>query len=272
MRTIHPAGIGSALFERIRRIKTRTWVLIGLAISCFVALAIWAVIAIFGALWGGAQSLIGNAPEALEAAKQQVTQHAQTLKGAAQEQLAQQLPQIPTPEQVKAELAQKTEALTQSARERLAQSVPEVQQAIDQATKLGADANATAEQLAAATLAATAAAADALANAKPGAEMPPTRDVSGEDLGPSRYPGMVRVAWASTDANAQVRYEGQVDYAAAISHYQREFTALGFTQSVVSADQNQEVLRFSKGSEVLVFKIERDASVVRVEITKPSQG
>lgn len=265
------------LFERVRRIKTRTWVLIGFAISLCIALAIWAVLAIIGALWGGAQSLIGNAPEALEAAKQQVTQHAQTLKGAAQEQLAQQLPQLPTPEQVKAELAKKSEALTQSARERLAQSAPEVQQAIDQATKLGADANATAEQLAAATLAATAAATAALANAKPTAEMPLERDVSGEDLGPTRYPGLIRVAWVATEASAQVRYEGRVDYAAAISHYQREFSALGFTQSVVSADQNQEVLRFNKGQEALILKIERQdkeahAPFVRVEITRPIQG
>jgi len=58
-----------------------------------LALAAWAVIALLGALWGGAQTLIGTAPSALEAAKQLVAQHAGALSTAAKEQLAQTVDQ-----------------------------------------------------------------------------------------------------------------------------------------------------------------------------------
>ena len=261
MRTINAGGIASTLLEHIRRIKTRTWVLIGAALMCSLALAVWAVIAVLGALWGGAQSLIGTAPAAIEAAKQQVAQHAGALSSAAKEQLAQTVPQVPlSVEQVKAELAKQRDALTQNARDTLAKSIPDVSGAIDHASQVGT-------QAVAAASAAAAVAAVAL-NGAPvlPAEALPARDVSGEDLGPARYQGLVRVAWGNAEAGASVRYEGRADYFEVLSHYQREFSALGYTQSVVSATPEQETLRFGKGDELLTVKIARKPPLVSVDI------
>ena len=294
MKTINAGGIASTLLERIRRIKTRTWALIGAAFMLSLVLAIWALVAVLGALWGGAQNIIGSAPSAIEAAKQQVAQHAQSLSTAAKEQLAHNVPQLPTSveqakaelakqtgeltqrardqltqaipqlptsvDNAKAELAKHTEELTRNAREQLAQAVPNVAGAIDQASSVGL------QTLAAAT-AATAAAGVALNQAgNLPAEALPARDVSGEDLGPVRYQGLARIAWRSDLNGSSARYEGRANYFDVLSHYQREFGALGFTQSVISATPEQETLRFSKGDEVLTLKIEGKPPLVSVDI------
>ncbi len=263
MRTINAGGIAATVLAQVRRIKTRTWVLIGAAFMCSLALAAWAVIALLGALWGGAQNIIGTAPSALEAAKQQIAQHAGALSTAAKEQLA-QVPQIAlTAEQAKAELAKKADALTQSARDTLAQSVPDVSGVIDQASQASLQAVA-----AAATVAGV-----ALANAPVlPAEALPARDVSGEDLGPARFQGLARVAWRNANEGTSVRYEGRADYVDVLKHYQREFSALGYRQSVVSATPEQETLRFSKNSEVLTVKIERKSPLVSVDIMSGSSS
>ena len=300
MRTINAGGIAATVLAQIRRIKTRTWVLIGVAFMCSLALAAWAVIALLGALWGGAQSLIGTAPSALEAAKQQVAQHAGALSTAAKEQLAQTMPQVPlSVEQVKAELAKQTDALTQNARDTLAQAVPQVPLSIEQAKAELASKAAALTQNARDTLAQsvpdvsgaidqasqagiqTVAAATALAAAAGIAlkELPvlpaealPARDVSGEDLGPARFQGLARVAWSNAEAGASVRYEGRADYVDVLKHYQREFSALGYKQSVLSAIPEQETLRFSKNSEVLTVTIERKSPLVSVEILNESRS
>ena len=267
MRTINAGGIASTVLAQVRRIKTRTWVLIGVAFMFSLALAAWAVIALLGALWGGAQTLIGTAPSALEAAKQQVAQHAGALSTAAKEQLAQTVPQVPlSVEQVKAELAKKADALTQDARDTLAQSVPDVSGAIDQASQVGT------QTVAAAT--ALAAAAGIALKELPvlPAEALPARDVSGEDLGPARFQGLARVAWSNAEAGASVRYEGRADYVDVLKHYQREFSALGYKQSVLSATPQQETLRFSKSGDVLIVKIERKSPLVSVEILNEARS
>ena len=266
MRTINAGGIAATVLAQVRRIKPRTWVLIGVAFMFSLALAAWAVIALLGALWGGAQTLIGTAPSALEAAKQQVAEHAGALSTAAKEQLAQTVPQVPSVEQVKAELAEQRDALTQNARDTLAQSVPDVSGAIDQASQVGT------QTVAAAT--ALAAAAGIALKELPvlPAEAIPARDVSGEDLGPARFQGLARVAWSNAEAGASVRYEGRADYVDVLKHYQREFSALGYKQSVVSATPEQETLRFSKSGDVLTVKIERKSPLVSVEILTGSRS
>jgi hypothetical protein len=261
MNTINVGGVASTAMVHIRQIKARTWVIVGtVLLSCF-APATWAAIAILGALWGGAQSLVGAAPNMLDTAKQQVAQHAETLSSAAREQLAQTLPQLPTSaDHVKAELAKQAEILSQNARDKLAQAAPNVGGVIDHIRQVDS---------AAAAAAATAAAAAALTlNSAAGlpAEAQLVRDVSGADLGPTRFPGLARVAWCNDAQGGSVRYEGRADYHNVLSHYQREFTARGYTQSVLSATPEQETLRFSKDSEVLTAKVTRSAALVFVEI------
>jgi hypothetical protein len=262
MKTINAGGIVSMVFKQFSRVKTRTWVLIGVALASCMALAVWAVIALLGSLWGGTQALIGAAPDALEAARQKVAQHSETLSQVAKEQLAQNLPQLPTATELKAELAKKVDGAAQAARESLGQVAPTLSNTVDQAQQ------ASAEAIAAATTVASAAAIalkDKDAGALP-AEAPPARDVSGEDLGPVRYLGLARVAWHSDDQTQRVRYEGRASYVRVLDHYQREFGALGFSQNVVSASAEQETLRFSKDAEVLKVVIARKDALVSVEI------
>lgn len=296
MRTINAGGIAATVLAQVRRIKTRTWVLIGVAFMFSLALAAWAVIALLGALWGGAQTLIGTAPSALEAAKQQVgalstaakeqltqtvpqvplsveqakaelAKQADTLRQNARDTLAQAVPQVPlSVEQAKAELAKQADALRQNARDTLAQSVPDVSGAIAQASQAGLQA------VAAATAAAAVAGIALTELPVLPAEALPARDVSGEDLGPARFQGLARVAWSNAEAGARVRYEGRADYVDVLKHYQREFSALGYKQSVLSATPEQETLRFSKNSEVLTVKIARKSPLVSVEILNESSS
>lgn len=76
----------------------------------------------------------------------------------------------------------------------------------------------------------------------------PSRDVSGQDLGPvARYPGMVRSQWLRDGGLARVQYQGAVDYAAVVRHYAEGFAGQGFAHEVQAASPKHEVHRFTKG-------------------------
>lgn len=84
----------------------------------------------------------------------------------------------------------------------------------------------------------------------------PRRDVSGTDFAPvSRYPGLARTFWHREGKTVTVHYEGRVDYAAALDHYARGFTALGYTQDLQSALPAAETHAWTKGKQRYLTKI-----------------
>jgi hypothetical protein len=237
------------VFTYLKRIKTRTWVILGCVSALLFAVAIYAAIALFGMLWGGAKTLVGAAPS-LDSARAELSKHTDALAGAARAALDTHLPEhanvTTAVDAASRELAGQVNVLTQAASDALTQTAP----------------------------VAGAAALAILGNerATPGKNLPaealPPRDVSGEDLGPARFAGLTRTAWhrapvgsitgaANAVVGATVRYEGALDYVSVLNHYQRQFATLGYSQTVISATQNAETLRFSHGDSTLDFTIER---------------
>ena len=87
---------------------------------------------------------------------------------------------------------------------------------------------------------------------------PPSRDVSGTDIGPvTRYPGLARSLWHRDGREITVRYEGRADYTTVLDHYTQGFATQGYAQSVMSATPEAEAHDFRKGDERVRFEITR---------------
>lgn len=97
----------------------------------------------------------------------------------------------------------------------------------------------------------------------------PTRDVSGEDLGPLlRYPGLARTAWQRQESGASVEYSGRADFEAVLRHYVEGFSRQGYTQMVQSANQDAETHVFRKGNghyTLHLARLGRNEVSVRIE-------
>lgn len=100
---------------------------------------------------------------------------------------------------------------------------------------------------------------------------PPSRDVSGMDIGPvTRYPGLTRSHWHRDGRESTVRYEGRADYTAVLDYYAKGFAMQGYVQSVMSATPDAESHDYRKGDDRVRFEITRlpqgkvKASVVAV--------
>jgi len=64
------------------------------------------------------------------------------------------------------------------------------------------------------------------------------RDVSGTDPGPvARFPGLARSHWHRDGREITVRYEGNADFDAVLTHYVNGFAARGYAQQILASDQ-----------------------------------
>ena len=85
---------------------------------------------------------------------------------------------------------------------------------------------------------------------------PPSRDVSGTDVGPvARYPGLARSHWHREGREITVRYEGAADYAVVLEHYVRGFAAQGYVQTVLSATPESEKHEYRKNDDRIGFTL-----------------
>ena len=95
----------------------------------------------------------------------------------------------------------------------------------------------------------------------------PETDIAGEEIVPvTRYPGMIRTAYALVDHKRTVSYRGKTAYREVIDFYHNEMAALGFRRKVISASQQQETYEYQKGTRKLEFKFEK-ASTIPSELT-----
>jgi hypothetical protein len=95
----------------------------------------------------------------------------------------------------------------------------------------------------------------------PGAEIP-AKDVDGEDIQPiPRYPGLIRVSYATDKEKTTVGYKGKVKFEGASEFYKKEMAALGFKEKVISASPGEVVYHYTKGTQVVELKLKKIATI-----------
>lgn len=95
----------------------------------------------------------------------------------------------------------------------------------------------------------------------------PSRDVSGDDIGPvARFPGLTRTHWKRSGNTIEMRLEGRADHLAVLDHYARGFVAKGYLQTIVSASPEGETHEYRKGTDEVEFELAR-LPADRVRIT-----
>jgi hypothetical protein len=85
------------------------------------------------------------------------------------------------------------------------------------------------------------------------------RDVSGTDPGPvARFQGLARSHWHRDGREITVRYEGNADFDAVLTHYVNGFTARGYAQQILSSDQVDGVKHeYMLGSDKVKFALSK---------------
>tara|TARA_R110001592_G_scaffold66503_2_gene204320 strand:+ start:10121 stop:10744 length:624 start_codon:yes stop_codon:yes gene_type:complete len=90
-----------------------------------------------------------------------------------------------------------------------------------------------------------------------GADLPPV-DVSGTDVGPvTRFPGLVRSHFMHEGKINEVRYTGNVPFAAVLTHYVQGFADASYAHEVISATTSIEQHRFKGNGQSIDFSLLR---------------
>lgn len=101
----------------------------------------------------------------------------------------------------------------------------------------------------------------------------PSRDVSGQDLGPVvRWPGLVRTMWQKNGQQVAVEYEGKGNYIQALDHYIAGFTTNSFEQTVLSSTRTAEKHNYTRRHEQFSVTITQQPNgrvSVRIETVLP---
>lgn len=107
----------------------------------------------------------------------------------------------------------------------------------------------------------------------PAAPSTPSRDVSGQDLGPvARWPGLTRTSWQRSGQQVVVEYEGRGNYVQVLDHYLSGFTTNGFDQTVLSSTRTAERHDYTRGREqfsVTITQLPNGGVSVRIETILP---
>ncbi len=93
------------------------------------------------------------------------------------------------------------------------------------------------------------------------------REVSGNDVAPiARYGGLVRVEW---DKAGIAQYEGKADFKQVRRHYSTGFIEQGYTETIISANQETEVHEYVKGQDrYKLTTTQKSSSVVQLKVEK----
>ena len=95
MNTQHLGGFAQQFGARLRAVKRRTWVIVGLMLALLFGLAVWAVIALASFFWGQTQTLVAGVPELAREASRVAAAQVGVLLPTAEEKLAQIKAQLP---------------------------------------------------------------------------------------------------------------------------------------------------------------------------------
>lgn len=93
------------------------------------------------------------------------------------------------------------------------------------------------------------------------------REVSGNDVAPiARYGNLVRVEW---DKAGIAQYEGKADFKQVRHHYSTGFIEQGYTETIISANQETEVHEYVKGQDrYKLTTTQKSSSVVQLKVEK----
>lgn len=88
---------------------------------------------------------------------------------------------------------------------------------------------------------------------------PAQQDVSGTDSGPvARFSGLSRSHWHRDGREITVRYEGEADFDAVLTHYAKGFAARGYTQKDLASDEAGSVKHeYVLGSDKVKFGLSK---------------
>ncbi|MFZ6798403.1 hypothetical protein [Undibacterium sp. Di24W] len=93
------------------------------------------------------------------------------------------------------------------------------------------------------------------------------REVSGADIAPvTRYDGLVRIAW---DKAGIAQYEGKADFKQVRHHYSKGFIEQGYSETIISANQETEIQEYLKGQDrYKLTTTQKSSSVVQLKIER----
>jgi len=226
------------LGPRIRQVRRKTWIMIGLGLFATFALAIWCTVVLVGWLWGQTQTLASGAPNLIRDAANAVLADAKVL--------------VPDAKQALDGLA--------------APAVAEAKQALakaEQALAAVAQANQTLDPVSEGKQALAALIPSVL-----GTSIPAVREVSGSDLGPvPRFPGMQRTRWEQKGTNATVEFEGRANFLDVLDHYRSGMAKLGYSEAVRAASAKMESHEYTRNGERIQMELSQlTAGRVKVRI------
>jgi hypothetical protein len=243
-------SVFGSVARTLGRIKLRTWVIIGAICLSMIGLLVWAMVALFGAALGGAKNVLqqaGITTESVQQASGQALASTQTLLAEADKKLSAIT--------AAADIQSSASALEQSAKQALASVSSGV------AASAAEHANAIDAQV----LAASAAMAGIAAGANEA--LAEAREVSGADIGPTRFPGLRRTAFQRTGDLISVGYQGSANLSDALAHYQAGFTALGYRNEVLFASAEVEQHVFVLGEQRTELKLSQaENGLLNVEL------
>jgi hypothetical protein len=96
----------------------------------------------------------------------------------------------------------------------------------------------------------------------------PTKDVGGEEIAPiPRFPGLIRISYASAGQKKTVTYKGKAEFKAATDFYRKEMAALGFKEMVLRASAEEEAYQYRKEKQDLEFRFKKLPNIYK-ELTE----
>jgi len=244
----------SKLAPQIKKVRRKTWIMIGLGLFATFAVALWTVVVFVGWLWGQTQTLAGSAPTLIRDAASGVfagaTDLAPDAKQALQELAAPAMAEAKQALAVVTEAGQKLDTVAEAKLALgtlAAPAVAEAQQALAAVTQASQNLDPALQ------------AKNALAAMIPAviaSQIPATREVSGSDLGPvARFPGLQRTRWEQSGAKAIVEFEGSAEFSKVLEHYRNGMAKLGYAQAVTLASATAESHDYSLGAERIQFAL-----------------
>jgi hypothetical protein len=227
----------------IGKIKTRTWVIIGLVILSILGLLLWLLISVASWLLGQATT---SADSALTQIEQFVPGLREPLENLVPDAKAQALALVEQAQNVVPDAKAQALALVEEAQNVVPDAKAQALALVEETQNVVPELQDQAKQL--------------VPNLKPIAVVPAS-DVSGSDIGPvARFPGLVRSAFARKDSVVKVDYQGKASLKTVVEYYVAGFASAGFKHEVISADGRSEQHKFTQNESSITLAIEQLAA------------
>jgi hypothetical protein len=243
----------------IGKVKTRTWMIIGVVILSILGLLLWLLISVASWLLGqaGASVDLGGrlAGDALSQLEEFAPGVREPLESLVPDAKAQALALIEQAQNVVPDAKAQALALVEEAQNAVPDAKEQALALVEKTQNIVPELHDQAKQL--------------VPNLKPVVTVPAS-DVSGNDIGPvARFPGLVRSAFAREASAVKVDYQGKAPLNVVVQHYVAGFVAAGFKHEVISADVSSELHKFTQdGSSISVSLKQLAAEGLHIQLVQ----